>query len=485
MIMRPRVRFAPSPTGHLHIGTARTALFNYLFARHEGGKFILRMEDTDLPRSRRQFEESICEDLRWLGLNWDEGPDLGGLFGPYRQSEREKLYQEETKRLLREGKAYYCFCTQEELERRRKEAFLAGKAPRYDRRCLNLSQEEKKKLLKEGKKAAVRFRIPAGKIKFKDLIKGWVEFNSEIFGDFIVLRSDGRPSYHLAVVVDDAKMAITHVIRGEDHLTNTVCHILLFQALGYPLPLFAHLPMILGEDGSKLSKRHGATSINEYRKQGYLPEAIVNYLALLGWSPKKKEVVNLNNLIEDFSLERVSKSPSIFNLSKLKWLNREHLKLKENKEILKLAFPYLIAEGIIKDKFNKKKMLQAIEAVKLNLELLSDVPSYVKIFFKEASLSKEVLGFLKNPNSIKVLEELKETLPAKEISFTEAKDFLRKFKEKFKNKGLTTRDVFLPIRIALTGESSGVELFYLISILGHDESLKRVERVLSQVREIK
>jgi len=313
-----RLRFAPSPTGYLHIGNARTALFNYLLAKKHQGRFILRIEDTDIARSKKEFEAGIIEDLRWLGLNWDEGPDKGGNFGPYRQSERLKTYQEFAEKLLKENKAYHCYCTKEELDQRNKELLARKESPRYDNRCRNLSDEQKKKYLEEGRKPVIRFKIPEKTIEVNDLIRGKVSFDTKLMGDFIIMKSDGKPAFNFAVVVDDILMRITTVIRGEDHLSNTPRHIMLFEALNSKIPEFAHMAMTMGPDGSRLSKRHGATSIREYRKLGMLPEALFNYLALLGWGSKKdQEIFTKEELIKEFSLERCKEGAAIFGPEKL------------------------------------------------------------------------------------------------------------------------------------------------------------------------
>jgi len=315
-----RVRFAPSPTGHLHIGSARTALFNWLFARKMGGVFILRIEDTDLRRNVDEAFSAILSAMDWLGLHRDEGP--------YYQSQRLKLYREAVEKLLEEGYAYPCYCLPEELEERRREALKRGEKPMYDRHCRELSAEERERLEREGRKPAIRFKVPLeGKTVFRDIIRGEIEFVNEEIEDFVIMRKDGIPTYNLACVVDDFHMQITHIIRGEDHISNTPKQILLYKALGYPLPQFAHLPMILGPDKSRLSKRHGATSINEYREQGFLPEAMLNFLALLGWSPGgNREIISREEMIEEFSLERVKRHPAIFNYDKLVWLNSHYMK---------------------------------------------------------------------------------------------------------------------------------------------------------------
>ncbi len=320
-----RVRFAPSPTGTLHIGSARTALYNFLFARHTGGCFILRIDDTDAARSDAALEASIMGDLRWLGLAWDEGPDSGGPSGPYRQSERLERHRAAAGELLESGLAYRCFCPEERLERLRREALAAGQTPRYDRRCLALPADEVRRRLDAGEPAAVRFKVPAGEVVVDDLIRGQVVIGADALSDPIIVRSDGVAGYNFATVVDDRDMGITHVIRGDDHLTNTARQQLLFEALGGPVPRFAHHSMVLGPDGGKLSKRHGATAVGDYRELGYLPEAIVNYLALLGWSHGEDEVLELDRLVREFELEKLSPSPAVFDLAKLDWLDHERI----------------------------------------------------------------------------------------------------------------------------------------------------------------
>jgi nondiscriminating glutamyl-tRNA synthetase len=347
-----RVRFAPSPTGPLHIGGARSALFNFLLAKKLGGKFILRIEDTDRERSSRESEVNIYESLKWLGMNWDEGPDVGGAYGPYRQMERLDIYQEYTQKLLAEGKAYYCYCSEEELEKERQEALAQGGSPQYSGKCRLLSAEGREKYEAEGRKPVVRFRVPEDKeIVINDLVRGEVAFQSEEVGDFIIVKSDGIPTYNYAVVIDDALMKISHVIRAEEHLSNTPRQILLYEALGFEIPQFAHISLILGKDRSKMSKRHGATSVVQYKEEGYLPEAVVNFLALLGWAPEgEAEIFSLEELIKEFSLERVAKNPAVFDMEKLRWINGIYLRECSLDKLTELALPYLIKAGYVAEK---------------------------------------------------------------------------------------------------------------------------------------
>src|SRR5882672_2875018 len=326
-----RVRFAPSPTGQLHIGNVRTALFNWLFARQKKGVFILRIEDTDLERSEARYETQLMEDLKWLGLDWDEGPDVGGPYPPYRQSDKMEVYHGYAERLLKEQKCYYCFCTAEELERERQQALAEQRQPVYSGKCRKLDPAEAERRRAGGELAAIRLKIPEHSIKFHDIVRGDLEFPYEVIGDQIIVRSSGMPIYNYVVVIDDADMKITHVIRGDDHISNTPKQVAVYEALGLPVPEFAHLSTILGPDRERLSKRHGATSVSSFREMGYLPEALMNYLALLGWAPSGGdcEIFSKDELIKEFSLERATPSPAVFDTEKLHWLNRHYIKQRQ------------------------------------------------------------------------------------------------------------------------------------------------------------
>ncbi len=343
-----RVRFAPSPTGQLHVGNARTALFNWLLARGAGGTFILRIEDTDVERSTRESESAIVRDLRWLGLDWDEGPDIGGAHGPYRQSERLHLYQSYATELLSAGAAYYCFCSTAQLDAERQDALANGRPARYAGTCRRLSREQAAARIAAGERPAIRFRVPEERdVVFTDAVRGDVRFQTDVIGDPIIVRADGTPAYNFAVVVDDALMEVTHVVRGEDHISNTPRQILLYEALGFAPPTFAHLSLVMGPDHSPLSKRHGATSVAEFRGKGYLPEALVNYLALIGWSPGGgDELLPIDELARRFSLEAVGHSAGVFDEEKLAWANRHYLKIADPTRLAELALPYFNEAGV-------------------------------------------------------------------------------------------------------------------------------------------
>jgi len=346
-----RLRFAPSPTGQLHVGNARTALFNWLLARGHGGTFVLRIEDTDFERSTAQSASAILDDLRWMGLTWDEGVAAGGDHGPYKQSERLHIYRAYIVELMAAGHAYHCFCPAEQLEQDRAAALKDGRPPKYVGRCRNLSKAEARRRIDDGEKAVVRFRVPEDRdVVFNDVVRGEVRFSTDVIGDPVLVRSDGIPAYNYAVVVDDAMMGITHVIRGEDHISNTPRQILLYEAFGWTVPAFAHVSLVMGPDHSPLSKRHGATSVAEFRARGYLPEALTNYLALIGWSPgHDEELLPLNELARRFRLEDVGHAAGVFDVDKLAWVNRHYLKQAEPGRLVQLALPYLQAKSWVSE----------------------------------------------------------------------------------------------------------------------------------------
>ncbi|MBI5966529.1 MAG: glutamate--tRNA ligase [Deltaproteobacteria bacterium] len=482
METRIRVRFAPSPTGLLHVGNARTALFNFLFARKMGGTFILRLEDTDVERSTAEAEEAILEDLRWLGLDWDEGPNRPGSHGPYRQSERLEIYQQYAWQLLEKNSAYRCYCTGEELEEKRKRSLARGIPPKYDGRCRYLKPEEEHSLKAAGRPASVRFRVEARSIEFEDLVKGRVSFDGQGIGDFIILRSDGVSPYNFAVVVDDALMEITHVIRGEDHLTNTARQLLLYKALGFPPPKFAHLSMILGSDRTPLSKRHGATAVNHFREEGYLPEALANYLALLGWSSADgQEIFSREALIKRFSLERVSRSSAVFDLEKLKWVNRMHMKSLPRKKALELALPFLQKSKINVERKSERWLSAVLETVWGEMDTLSQLADRLKIFFDEGwGMEPEAERILAREENRRVVYGLQQELRAvEEVTSENYKQILASLGKRV---GLSGRSLYMPLRAALTGKTRGPELEKIFILLGKERALKRAESALQRTR---
>ncbi|HEV3141683.1 MAG TPA: glutamate--tRNA ligase, partial [Vicinamibacterales bacterium] len=383
-----RVRFAPSPTGHLHVGNARTALFNWLLAHGHGGAFILRIEDTDVERSTRESEASIIEDLRWLGLDWNEGPDVGGPRGPYRQSERLHLYQSYAKELLAAENAYYCFCTTAQLEAERQEALAAGRPARYAGTCRRQTTEQAQARITAGERPAIRFLIPSGRdVVFTDVVRGDVRFHTDVIGDPVIVRADGNPAYNFSVVVDDALMEITHVIRGEDHISNTPRQVLLYEALGFTPPTFAHLALVMGPDHSPLSKRHGATSVAEFRAKGYLPQALVNYLALIGWSPgNDDEVLPVDELARRFSLEAVGHSAGVFDEEKLAWVNRHYLKAADPEMLASLAVAFFQQAGVrmTPDANGLAFLASAMPMASASVDRLNQVPGRLAFLFDYA-----------------------------------------------------------------------------------------------------
>jgi glutamyl-tRNA synthetase len=486
--MTVRVRFAPSPTGFMHVGNARTALFNYLFARHHGGKLILRIEDTDTERHSEEAVNVIYEALRWMGIEWDEGPDVGGDYGPYRQSERLEIYREYIEKLKEKGLVYECYCTPEELEAMRKEQLERGEPPRYTGKCRYLTEGEKEKFKKEGRKPVLRFKVPEDRvIAFDDLVKGKIEINSkQLGGDFVIVRSNGMPVYNFVVVVDDALMKITHVIRGEDHISNTPKQLLLYEALGFTPPKFAHLPMILGTDRSKLSKRHGSTSVKEFREKGYLPEAFTNFLALLGWYPKDgKEILTMEELIERFDIKDVNSAPAVFDTTKLNWMNQVYIRNYPVDKLTELLIPYLEKAGYDLSSFNRKWLEKVVEVTRDYFTVLSDAPTYMETFLKDDfEVLDEAKNFIaENPDRLKVIELFYEKLKEfdGELSQEAFKKLVKEVGKELKAKG---KNLFMPIRIALTGKMSGVELPILVELLGKKRTLKRIENTLEQLNGI-
>lgn len=476
MSRKYRVRFAPSPTGDLHVGNARTALFNWLFAKHYGGRFILRIEDTDQERTSRIFERNLLEDLKWLSLYWDEGPEKGGEFGPYHQIERLPLYSTYLKKLIADERVYPCYCTEEELEAERLTLLSMKMMPRYMGKCRNLTDSERKSLETKGRNAAFRFKVKPGSIEFDDLIRGSMKFEGEAIGDFIIVRSNGIPSYNFAVVIDDHLMEITHVIRGEDHLSNTAIQILLYGALGFTPPSFAHHSLILGRDRSKLSKRHGSVSVREFRKKGILPKALLNYLSLLGGSlGEGKEFASLDEIIDMFSLERAGKSGAIFDESKLKWLNAMYIRDCDVETLIELLTPFLKKAGYDPDLLDHTWLHQVVDAVKDNIVTLNEISGYIDMFVDEKyHVSREAAEILRGNTVAEILKALHEVLTQSEIS---RKNFYSTLIHSVREKtGLKAKSILMPLRAAVTGRTSGPELEKIFSILGKESILKRLEQ---------
>jgi nondiscriminating glutamyl-tRNA synthetase len=459
-----RVRFAPSPTGQLHVGNARTALFNWLLAHGKDGTFILRIEDTDTERSTRESESSILEDLRWLGLEWDEGPDVGGLHGPYRQSERVHLYASYANELIAGGHAYFCFCSPAKLEDDRKGDLAAGRPPKYHGACRDIPVEAARARIVAGERPVIRFKVPEHvEVSFQDLVRGEVSFSSDVIGDPVLVRSDGRPAYNFAVVVDDALMEITHVIRGEDHISNTPRQVLLYQALGFTLPEFAHLSLVMGPDHTPLSKRHGATSVAEFRARGYLPEALLNYLALLGWSPGGgEELLPIEELARRFAIEDVGHSAGIFDQEKLGWMNRHYIKEASPARLAAETVRYFLERGYLRRRTADamEYLISTLPMAVGSVDRLEEIPERLKFLFEfdpAVSLAREdVAGVLRETGAHEVIVALRDELAASgrldRESFRAAATRVRQ------RTGQKGRALFHPIRVALTGEAGGPEL---------------------------
>lgn len=470
---KTRVRFAPSPTGQLHVGNARTALYNWLFARHNGGDFLLRIEDTDVERSEVRYEAQLMEDLRWLGLQWDEGPDVGGPHGPYRQSERLDTYRLYTDRLLAEAKAYRCFCTTEELEAERAKAIAEHRPQVYSGKCRHIDAATSDQRAAGGEQFAVRLRIPDEPLRFHDIVRGDVEFASETVSDPVLVRSSGVPVYNYVVTVDDALMEITHVIRGDDHISNTPKQVAIYQAFGWPVPEFAHLSTILGADRERLSKRHGATSISSFREMGILPEALTNYLALLGWGAEdgKTETFTPEELTKVFKLERVTSSPAVFDWAKLYWLNRHYLKLADAARVAELAKPFF-KSGEFESTASHSEFepwFAALVALFLpSVDMLSQLPEKARILLHyDAAAAKadpENTALLATESSKRVLAAFATKVRSTESSPTpeQFKTWMNEIKAETGVKG---KELFHPVRIAITGAHSGPEFDKLIPII--------------------
>lgn len=479
-----RVRFAPSPTGNLHIGNARTAIFNWLFAKHNKGDFILRIEDTDKQRSKEEYITSIINDLRWLGLDWDEGVDTGGEFGPYKQSLRTEIYKEYLKKLEEEKKIYPCYCTQEELETKRREAKNNKQIPVYDNKCRNLTDEQIREFEAEGRTFVYRLKTEKGAVIIEDIIRGNVSIETDTFGDFILTKSDGLPAFNFAVAVDDGLMQISHVIRGEDHLTNTPKHILIMQAIGFNVPKFAHLPLINGADGTPLSKRHGHTSVSQYRDLGYLPEGLTNYLSLLGWSPEDDtEIMNLSTVAERFSLKRVNKAAATFDLTKLNWVNTCHLKNTDISRITDISIPYLkqanMLQGAITEDTNNW-LMKVVKTLLPYINCVSEMPKYAAVVFDtETTFDEEAKKVLQQESIPMMLQTLKEKIQEIQDPYMTLDQFKVILKEVQTETGVKGKMLFQPIRASFTGSLSGPELVDIVPLISLEILTKRIEKAVN------
>ncbi len=480
-----RVRFAPSPTGYLHIGGARTALFNWLFARHNRGTFILRIEDTDRQRSTSEAFAAIVDGLKWLGIDWDEGPDVGGEYGPYNQMARLEIYRAEANRLLQKGAAYKCFCTSAELERAREEARRQKKPLHYDGRCRDLDAAAVADRERKGLPFVLRFRVPTGITAFDDMVRGRISFDNSEIADFIILRSDGTPTYNFSVSVDDVTMRITHVIRGEDHISNTPKQILLLRAMGADLPAYGHVSLIMGEDGSRLSKRHGATAVSAYEEMGFLPEAMMNYLALLGWSPKDdREIMDRAEIISAFEITDVVKTAAIFNPKKLLWLNGQYVRGLSDEELAERFTPFLIRAGLLgeEDRESRRQwLIKLAHATKERLHLLTDIVPQSEFLFRDVRQydEKGVKKHWSGPNVASTLADLAELLhDCAPFDLRKIESCCRDYVDR---KGMKLGELIHPARLALTGKTVGPGFFETVELLGKEESLRRLHRAIRHI----
>lgn len=481
-----RVRFAPSPTGYLHIGGARTALFNWLFARKMGGKLILRIEDTDIARLKEDSVSQILTSLKWLGINWDEGPEVGGDHGPYYQSERFDIYKKYCQQLVDEGKAYYCFCTPEELEAEREKQRQAKQPFRYARTCRDLTPDEVKARIDAGASYSVRLKIPAeGNVVVHDLIHGDVTFNMDQYDDFVIMKSNGIPTYNFAVVIDDHLMGMTHVMRAEEHLSNTPKQLLVYEAFGWEPPKFGHMSMILAPDRSKLSKRHGATSVEEFRSQGYVAEAIVNYLTLLGWGPgDEREMFSLQETVELFELEQMSKKAAVYDTKKLTWMNGQYLSELPLEKILPEVKPFFIKDGYVDEAWfaeNEEYFAKLVDTVRVRVKTLQEIADASDYFFKDVE-SYDEKGVAKHfkPEAVALLEQCIAAVEADDVYSLETTEAA--YNKIAADNGLALGKVIHPTRLALTGRTVSPGMFDVMVLLGKKKTLERLYKAVEFIK---
>jgi len=479
-----RLRFAPSPTGYLHIGGLRTALYNYLYAKQNGGKFLLRIEDTDRTRYVEGAIENLIHELKWAGVEADEGVCLDengkitevGECGPYIQSERvEKgIYNKYAEELIEKGYAYYCFCSKERLDDVKNQQKADGKIPRYDGLCRGVSIEDAKKRIANGESYVIRLKLPENRdIVFEDVIKGKITINTNDMDDQVLIKADGFPTYHFAVVVDDHLMGITHIVRGDEWISSTPKHIYLYEALGFEKPIFVHLPTVLNKSGKKLSKRNDDASVEDFRLKGYLPEALINYLALVGWSPESnEEILSLDEMIKQFSFDRVSKSGGVFDVDKLDWVNAQYIRKMEVSELAKLVKPYLVKAGFIKEDICEKRLELITKTFQESISRLPEIVEQSRFLFEDVAVEPDALK-MRNVEHIEILKEkMKEELSQiEEMDEETAKGFMKKVQ---KASGFKGKDLYMPVRALLTGQVHGPELSNILEILGKGEILRRL-----------
>ncbi len=484
---RVRVRYAPSPTGHLHIGNARTALFNYLFARHYNGRLIVRIEDTDQKRNVAGGEENQLRYLKWLGIDWDESVDKPGSCGPYRQSERLDIYQKYAQELKAKGLAYECYCTEEELEAERERQRAQGIMPRYSGRCRHLSEKEKEAFRAEGRQPSLRFKVPAGKTyTFDDMVKGPITFEADDFGDFVIMKKDGWPTYNFAVVIDDHLMEITHVLRGEDHISNTPRQMMIYEALGWSHPVFGHMTLIVNEERKKLSKRDETIIqfIEQYHELGYLPQALFNFITLLGWSPEgEEEIFSKEELIKIFDEKRLSKSPAVFDPNKLAWMNNHYIKQLSEDEVVELALPHLQKAGLLPEELSEEERSWASRLILLYQEQLrygAELPRLAALFFQEdVEYNQEIQAILSDEQVPDLLKTFLNLVQGLETFDTD--EIKQAIKQVQKETGLKGKRLFMPIRAACTGQSQGPDLVQSLALLGKDKIINRLQKALAHL----
>lgn len=479
-----RVRYAPSPTGHLHIGNARTALFNYLYARNRGGKFIIRIEDTDKKRNIEGGEESQLKYLQWLGIDWDESVDVGGEYGPYRQSERNHIYEQYNHELMEKGLAYKCYCTEEELEAEREEQAARNETPHYSGKCRHLTAEQQEQFEKEGRQPSLRFKVPAGKIiAFEDMVKGQVSFESDGMGDFVIVKKDGTPTYNYAVVLDDHLMKISHVLRGDDHISNTPKQLVIYEAFGWEPPVFGHMTLIVNESRKKLSKRDESIIqfIEQYEELGYLPEALFNFITLLGWSPSgEEEIFSKEEFIEIFDPARLSKSPALFDQQKLAWMNNQYMKKAELDRVVELALPHLLKAGKVSENRTEEENAWVRSLISLYHDKMSfgaEIVEMSDLFFRDEvhydEEAKEVLAGEQVPEVLKAF--LGEIEQLEEFKADAIKAAVKAVQKATGQKG---QKLFMPVRAAATGQTHGPDLMLAMELIGKEKVMERVTKLL-------